>query len=63
MNTNTHIKVRVGLSRPNMFELTPQGINWSPDFKQELYDIEEEFRSKIILDINDLVGINWRNSE
>lgn len=45
-----------------MFDLTPNGISWSPEFMQELYQIEEEFRSKIILEINDAVGKDWHIS-
>jgi hypothetical protein len=53
-------KVSVGLAfEPHQKLLTPQGLDWSQDFKDKIYDKEEEIRSQIILQINEFAGNEW----
>jgi hypothetical protein len=53
-------KVSVGLGfKPHQKLLTPKGLDWSQDFKDKIYDKEEEMRSKIILQINEFAGNDW----
>jgi hypothetical protein len=35
------------------------GLNWTQDFKDKIYDTEEKFRKKIILEINEFAGNYW----
>ncbi len=44
---------------PHQKLITPQGLDWSQDFKDKIYDKEEEFRGKIILQINEFAGDDW----
>jgi hypothetical protein len=39
--------------------ITPNGLDWSQDFKDKIYDKEEEFRERIILEINEFAGDDW----
>lgn len=42
-----------------VFMITPQGLDWSQDFEDKIYDKAEEIRSKIILEINEFAGDYW----
>lgn len=44
---------------PHQILLTPTAIDFDQEFKNKLYDKEEEFRSKIILEINEFAGNDW----
>jgi hypothetical protein len=55
-----HIRVRVSqMYGEGEMQITPNGIKFSNAWCDKLYNTEEEFRSKIILDINELVGEEW----
>jgi len=55
------IKVRAGLTKglhPKI--ITSKGIEFNESFVERLYEVEEELRSKVILPINEAVGLhNW----
>ena len=55
------IKIRLRLlTKNNSYEVTPDGTKWNPEFVDNIVDEEERFRAKIILPINDEIGLtNW----
>jgi len=59
-NTN-FIKIRTSLYKGLEHVHSPDGkIKFGNSFMQRLHDTEEEFRSKLIVEINDKVGLhNW----
>lgn len=62
MNENIHyIKIRTGLTKGLEHVPHPQGkIKFSDAFMERLYEMEEMFRAKLLLSINDKVGLhNW----
>lgn len=53
-----YIKIRTALTLNRRFDLTSKGF--SQEFKDKLTDYEESFRAKIIIPINDTIGLhNW----
>ena len=40
--------------------VTTSGIEFNDDFKNKYYDTEEAVRSKVILQINEFAGDDWR---
>lgn len=56
-----YIKIRTGLHKGLEHVPSPDGkIKFSDAFMQRLYDEEEGFRAKIMIDINEKVGLhNW----
>jgi hypothetical protein len=56
----THKKVSVALNTGlHPMGFTPNGIHFNEEFTDALRDKEEELRSKIILQINDVAGDSW----
>ena len=55
------IKIRAGLNKGlHPMYITSTGIKFNDKFLERLYEVEEEFRSKLILPINDVIGShNW----
>jgi hypothetical protein len=59
-NDTDFIKVRNFLSIDRRTDITSDGLHFSQEFKDRLSDIDELVRSKIIIPINEKVGLhNW----
>jgi hypothetical protein len=59
LSIKPYIKIRAGLSTGlHPIELSSAGIIFNPDFQERLYEVEDDFRSKIIVPINDAIGLN-----
>ena len=58
---HNYIKIRTGLTKGLEHIPSPDGkVKFSDAFMQRLYDEEEKFRSKIMIEINERVGLhNW----
>jgi hypothetical protein len=55
-----YIKIRTALALNLSFDLTSNGVGFSQAFKDKLTDYEEQFRSQIMIPINEIVGLhNW----
>jgi hypothetical protein len=60
--TNTNfIKIRAGLTKGlHPYQITSTGLKFSDEFMDRLTDVEEQFRSALIVPINEEIGLhNW----
>jgi hypothetical protein len=55
------LKITAGLTfLPHQMRVTSNGVEFDDEWKNRLYDVEEFFRSKVILPINEFAGNNWK---